>query len=177
MSQKSMSGVHFRSNTSLPAHRPSRVDLNDHESVTVPPQRAYSPRSPILRDGFEASKPAKPLSALRRGMTGPDVKELKLKLFSLKLLSTEDMKTGRSVYGPRTERGVRRFQERMGASLGAVVQGIADPRTRAAIMKAQRKDFEEIQVAHATKTFDPSKTVTDEDDPDGEPTNSTRALR
>ena len=73
------------------------------------------PRVAARSDCFDggAAKKAAPRN-LSRGVTGSDVLGLQMRLQMLGAMPAADVKTGRGVFGPRTQRAVMRFQEQRG---------------------------------------------------------------
>ncbi len=78
---------------------------------------------------------AVPPQDLRRGQSGPAVKDLQKTLVKLGYLSAAQMATGPGVFGPATEAAVKAFQ----ASHGVPATGYYGPMTREALTKATRQ--------------------------------------
>ncbi|MHB8876517.1 MAG: peptidoglycan-binding protein [Myxococcaceae bacterium] len=94
----------------------------------------------LPRDSFQASvpvaarqAPAASSAGLRRGVTGPSVREVQRKLVTLGYLSPEAMATGPGVFGPRTERAVKAFQ----GDHGIRQTGVVGQYTQAALDNAR----------------------------------------
>ncbi len=75
---------------------------------------------------------APPGTDLRRGDQSPDVEELQNMLVGLGLMTQEDMDTGPGIFGPRTERALKAYQE----SLGLPATGFYGPQTRESLAQA-----------------------------------------
>jgi peptidoglycan hydrolase-like protein with peptidoglycan-binding domain len=90
-----------------------------------------------------AEKEKKAHPSLQRGMTGPAVAALQNALVKLKYLSNDARKTGRGVFGPRTEEAVKRIQQQH----GLVATGVWGPRSSELLAKgiacAPHRDDEE----------------------------------
>ncbi|HEY3446548.1 MAG TPA: peptidoglycan-binding protein [Myxococcales bacterium] len=78
---------------------------------------------------------AVPPQDLRRGQTGPAVKDLQNTLVKLGYLSATKMATGPGTFGPATEEAVKAFQ----ASHGVPSTGYYGPMTREALTQATRQ--------------------------------------
>lgn len=166
-----MSGLRLQSASTAASARRSSTD-----SLGVSHRQGLNKITASRDDSFQAA-PKKVLSTLRRGATGSEVRGVQAKLQVLGLMKTSDVKSGPGVYGPRTEQAVKRFQKR----LGLPATGLADPLTRAMLMRAERKDHEAtapIDAHHASNDSSNDKTgsitaldvsraaqtITDEDD-------------
>ncbi len=84
-------------------------------------------RQPV--DGFE--RPAPPLPPLTRGMTGARVQALQQKLLAGRFITNADFRSGPGVFGPRTQAGVERLQQK----LGLPVTGVANAATVTALLE------------------------------------------
>jgi peptidoglycan hydrolase-like protein with peptidoglycan-binding domain len=101
--------------------RPSssyRTDSMDTRSLS--PNTAAAPRLPV------------PTSDLRRGASGPEVRQLQEGLVSLGYLSAQDMASGPGVFGPRTEAALKRMQ----SASGLPASGQYDAAAREALTRA-----------------------------------------
>jgi len=78
------------------------------------------------------SAPAVPQSNLRRGAEGPEVKQLQDALVKLGHMTQEQVATGPGVFGPKTEAGLKAFQQ----SRGITVDGAYGPQSRQALSQA-----------------------------------------
>lgn len=73
-----------------------------------------------------------PTATLRRGNRGEQVKQLQQALVRLGFMTQAQMNTGPGIFGPRTDRALRAFQQ----SKGLGVDGIYGPRSQAALRTA-----------------------------------------
>ena len=78
---------------------------------------------------------AVPTARLERGSTGPQVEMLQRALVKLGYMTQAEMDTGPGIFGPRTERALREFQQ----AHGLEVDGIYGPKTREALRRALEK--------------------------------------
>jgi peptidoglycan hydrolase-like protein with peptidoglycan-binding domain len=116
--QSRTSGTSSQRTTSTP--RPtSRFNTDSMDTRGVATTTA-APRLPV------------PTSDLRRGQSGPQVRQLQEGLVSLGYLSARDMATGPGVYGPKTEAAVKRLQSASGLS----PTGVYEASTRQALTQA-----------------------------------------
>jgi peptidoglycan hydrolase-like protein with peptidoglycan-binding domain len=94
---------------------PSRQASNTRLAGTP----AAAPRLPV------------PTSQLRRGQTGPEVRQLQEALVAQGYLTQEQLNTGPGTYGPRTEGAVKQLQARNGLP----ATGVYDAATQAALAR------------------------------------------
>jgi peptidoglycan hydrolase-like protein with peptidoglycan-binding domain len=104
-------------NTARPV---SRFHADSMETRGVSTRAPAAPRLPV------------PASELRRGQSGPEVRQLQEGLVSLGYLSAQDMATGPGVFGPRTEAALKRLQ----SSSGLSPTGVYEASTRQALTQA-----------------------------------------
>lgn len=88
-------------------------------------------RAAISGAGGSPSLPV-PTANLRRGNRGEQVKQLQQALVRLGFMTQAQMNTGPGIFGPRTDRALRAFQQ----SKGLGVDGIYGPRSQSALRSA-----------------------------------------
>ncbi|MBI5545576.1 MAG: peptidoglycan-binding protein [Deltaproteobacteria bacterium] len=132
-------------NSSTVSDLASRNDIRNPALLSVG-QKIVLPGS---GSGEASSTPALavPSQDLRRGMTGPAVKQLQSALTQLGYLTSAQMATGPGTFGPQTESALKRFQ----SSHGLSATGAYDSVTRAALAQAS---------GHAPATPAPATTST-----------------
>jgi peptidoglycan hydrolase-like protein with peptidoglycan-binding domain len=101
------------------AEAPSPTEVQEQNTAAeteAPPEQVLDERQPAKAPNID----------LRRGDKGPEVEELQRILISLGFMTQEEMDTGPGIFGPRTERALRAYQE----SQGLPATGFYGPMTR-----------------------------------------------
>ncbi len=104
-------------NTARPA---SSYHTDSMDTRSVATRAPAAPRLPV------------PASDLRRGQSGPEVRQLQDALVSLGYLSSKDAATGPGIFGPKTEAAVKQLQ----TASGQAATGLYDASTRQALTSA-----------------------------------------
>ena len=94
-------------------------------SSSSPPQVARAPAA-------LSSEPTLPTGTLKKGASGPAVKQLQADLVKLGHMSQAQMNTGPGTFGPQTEASLKKFQ----AAHKLTADGVFGPKTRAAMLSA-----------------------------------------
>jgi peptidoglycan hydrolase-like protein with peptidoglycan-binding domain len=103
---------------------------NQPPAPTQPTTPSTPPRPPAPST---PATPGVPQSDLRKGATGPEVKQLQDSLVKLGYMTREQVATGPGTFGPKTEAAVQKFQADKGISPAS---GNYGPKTRAALAEA-----------------------------------------
>jgi len=121
---------------SAPSQPRSSGTASQASTNTARPTASYHRDSMDTRSAASSAPAAPrlpvPAADLRRGQTGPEVRQLQEGLVSLGYLSAQDMATGPGTFGPKTEAAVKRLQTASGLS----PTGVYEASTRQALTTA-----------------------------------------